>query len=147
MLNLNQLAQFLAIARSGSLVAAAEELGVSSAALSKSLSTLERQLGTRLFDRVGRGLQLTRMGQQLTGQAAELLGHADRLSSDLRRSADGSAGALNVGCGPAALQGPVAGLINKLLERPPCVQLRIESDSTRNLLLKLRQSLCIGAWP
>jgi DNA-binding transcriptional LysR family regulator len=139
MLNLNQLAQFLRIARTGSVTAAAEELGLSAAALSKSLAALERQLGTKLFDRVGRGLQLTRVGQRLVDQAAELLGHVDRLRADLRTSTDGSGGTLAVGCGPAALQGPVGTLVRELVEAPPRVRLHIESGSTTNLLEKLRQ--------
>lgn len=147
MLNLNQLAQFLSIARTGSLAAASEEIGVSSAALSKSLAALERQLGTKLFDRVGRGLQLTRVGENLVDQAAELLGHVDRLSADLRTSADGSAGTLVIGCGPAALQGPVSRLVRRLMEGASQLQpqagtqlsVRIQSGSTSDLLEHLRQ--------
>jgi carbon-monoxide dehydrogenase medium subunit len=99
MLQLNQLAQFLSIARTGSLAAAAVELNVSPAALSKSLASLEKQLGARLFDRVGRGLQLTPAGEVFSGETAELLGHADAVATRFQATAGGAAGCVTIGCG------------------------------------------------
>lgn len=139
MLNLNQLAQFLSVARTENLTLAADELNVSTAALSKSLANLERQIGARLFDRVGRGLQLTGLGTALVGQASELLGHADAVSATITRSAEGSMGHVRVGTGPAALSGLVTDLVKFSVTTYPGIRLEIESGRTKELLLGLRQ--------
>ena len=60
---LRALQYFLAAAESGSLSAAARELGVSLAAVAKLVSALERDLGSALFDRTPRGLALTSDGE------------------------------------------------------------------------------------
>ncbi len=59
------LEQFLAVADSGSLVAASEQLMVTQPTLSYGLKKLETQLGVRLFDRTPRGVRLTRYGETL----------------------------------------------------------------------------------
>lgn len=60
---LNGLKAFEAAARHGSFVRAAEELGVTSAAVSQQVKALERYLGRMLFVRLGNGLALTDAGQ------------------------------------------------------------------------------------
>lgn len=60
-----QLRSFLAIARAGSLRAAAEKLQISQPALSKQLQRLERAIDAPLFRRHGRGMALTEVGQEL----------------------------------------------------------------------------------
>ena len=139
MLNLNQLAQFLSIVRTGSLSAATDELGITSAALSKNLAALERQLEVKLFDRVGRGLQLTAVGVEFAEQVTELLGHAHAVSSHLEASTKGAVGRLRIGSGPAALQGPLSDVVNLTVAANPGITLEIETGRTADLLRGLRQ--------
>jgi len=138
-LNLNQLAQFLSIARTESLTAAAEELDVTPAALSKSLANLEREIDARLFDRIGRGLQLTGTGALFADQVTELLGYAESVSASVKAFTEGSVGRVRIGSGPAALQGPVSALANLAVATYPGIALEIESGRTSELLLGLRQ--------
>jgi DNA-binding transcriptional LysR family regulator len=138
-LNLNQLAQFLSIVRAGSLSAATDELGITSAALSKSLAALERQLEVRLFDRVGRGLQLTAVGAEFAEQVTELLGHAHTVYKQIQTSAEGTVGRLRIGSGPAALQGPLTEVVNLIVAANPGITLEIETGRTADLLRGLRQ--------
>src|SRR5262245_25961934 len=58
------LAAFEAAARHGSFERAAEELSVSQSAVSHRVRTLEKQLDTRLFERLDRGVQLTLAGRE-----------------------------------------------------------------------------------
>lgn len=62
---------FLAVARNGSLRAAAEQLGGTHATLRRQVEALETQLGTQLFRRGADGLSLTASGQRLLPQALE----------------------------------------------------------------------------
>ncbi len=61
--SLRAIIYFVAIARCGSLTAAADELGISKSALGKSLSKLEQRLATQLFHRSTRKISLTTEGE------------------------------------------------------------------------------------
>ena len=67
------LTAFLAVAESGSLSTAAERLFLTQPAVSKRIAQLEQQLGTRLFDRVGRRIRLTEAGEALLPRARQVL--------------------------------------------------------------------------
>ena len=56
---------FLSVAKMGSLTAAAEAHGLSQSTLSRQMSSLEAQLELTLFERIGRGIQVTTAGHQL----------------------------------------------------------------------------------
>jgi DNA-binding transcriptional LysR family regulator len=72
-ISIKQLRVFFQIAQSGSLSLAAEHLFVSKAAVSLSLTELEKHLGHRLFDRVNQRLHINHQGEQLLPLADELL--------------------------------------------------------------------------
>jgi LysR family transcriptional regulator, low CO2-responsive transcriptional regulator len=73
MLDLYKLALFVRVAALGSLSKAASELTMSQPAISQHMATLEQQLGTALFVRSRRGVQLTMAGQKLLGYAEAML--------------------------------------------------------------------------
>jgi DNA-binding transcriptional LysR family regulator len=79
---LRQLEVFLAVARLGSVSRAARELGLSQSAASSSLADLERQFDVRLFDRIGKRLQLGELGAAMRARAEAVLDQA----RDLERS-------------------------------------------------------------
>lgn len=64
----NMARAFLVTAEEGSLTAAARELGLTQPTLSRQVAGLEEELGVTLFERVGRGLELTPSGAELLGQ-------------------------------------------------------------------------------
>jgi len=78
---LRQLEVFLAVARTGSVSRAGQELGLSQSATSSSLADLERQFDLQLFDRMGKRLRLSARGAGLRAQAEAVL----ELASDLER--------------------------------------------------------------
>jgi DNA-binding transcriptional LysR family regulator len=82
---LNELFVFGVAARSGNFSKAARELGMTQSAVSHHIASLEAILGTRLFDRIWRGIALTQAGrelQQATGCAFPVL--ADGLAAAIR---------------------------------------------------------------
>lgn len=64
---------FVEVARSGSFSIAAQNLFITQSAVSKRIAQLESQLDTRLFDRIGRGINLTEAGSTLFPQAEQIL--------------------------------------------------------------------------
>lgn len=85
MLDSDQLRIFLALVRTGNTVAAGRRLGIDHSTVSRRLSALEAELGTRLFDRSPRGLAPTEA-------AASLIGHAERIERELIAAIDSVAG-------------------------------------------------------
>src|SRR5207244_12889215 len=69
---LRQFEVFLAVAKAGSFRAAAEAMHLSQPALSQHVAEMERELGTRLFDRLGRKVALTEAGRVLEEHAHRL---------------------------------------------------------------------------
>ncbi|WP_106477211.1 LysR family transcriptional regulator [Phytohalomonas tamaricis] len=64
---------FLAVVDSGSFSQAAEALFLTQPAVSKRIAVLENQIGSRLFDRIGRGIGLTEAGRMLLPRARQIL--------------------------------------------------------------------------
>lgn len=86
---------FLAVARSGTLTAAAADLGVGVATLHRHLAAFEAELGSALFEKGPRGYQLTHVGEALLPQAEEveeavlaatrtIVGHDQQASGEVR---------------------------------------------------------------
>ena len=85
---LNQLASFLAVAREGSVSAAAEKLYVTQPSISAAVSALSRELGVDLTERVGRGVGLTAAGNAFRPYAADVLGLVEQGRQAAREAAD-----------------------------------------------------------
>ncbi|CAO3420586.1 LysR substrate-binding domain-containing protein [Azospirillum doebereinerae] len=81
-LPLTALAAFEAAARCGSMTGAAAEIGLTHGAISRQVGDLEKQLGTRLFERTPRGLVLTHAGRDL---ARACTGGLGRMTEALER--------------------------------------------------------------
>ena len=79
--SLRQLEVFLAVARVGSVSGAGEALAMSQSAVSGALADLERQFGLQLFDRIGKRLRLSELGQSVRAQAEGVLDRASELEA------------------------------------------------------------------
>lgn len=83
MLSLTHLRVLEAVARHGSVTAAAKELHYSQPSVSHHLSRLEADTGAKLIQRVGRGIRLTPEGELLAQRATEILGRLNAASVEL----------------------------------------------------------------
>jgi molybdate transport repressor ModE-like protein len=72
-----------AVARHGSVTAAARELNYSQPSVSHHLARLEAETGAQLLQRAGRGIRLTQAGQLLADRAAEIIGRIDAAEAEL----------------------------------------------------------------
>jgi DNA-binding transcriptional LysR family regulator len=97
--SLGALRAFEAVARLGSLVAAAAELNVTHGAVSKQVQALEHELGVPLFERRNRGLFLTLDGQWLAERISVTFGQLEQTIGDFR-ARKSPAGPLTVSCEP-----------------------------------------------
>ena len=102
-MQLESLEAFLAVARYGSITSAARALGFTQSAVSRQVATLEEQTGTRLFDRLARGVALTDEGRGLLPHAEAVTGRLATVRRDLDALRGLGAGRLRVGAFPTAL--------------------------------------------
>ncbi len=93
MLDVTRLRVLDAVARHGSVTAAAKELHYSQPSVSHHLARLEAETGAQLLQRVGRGIRLTPAGQLLADRAAEILGRIDAADAELSAHVGLTAGA------------------------------------------------------
>ena len=100
-MTLVQLKHLIALAESGSFSRAAESQFLTQPALSRSIRTLEDELGQALFDRIGRHSELTPFGREVLARARQVVLDADDLLDSGRRMAAGEVGVLRIGMGSA----------------------------------------------
>jgi DNA-binding transcriptional LysR family regulator len=130
---------FLKVAELGSLTKAALALAAPPAVVSRHVSQLERQCGTRLFQRTGRGVVLSEFGRSLLPQITALLAQAERLADEIRTQGEVPMGEVSVGLLPSTvpmLTGPLARAVR---ERMPRVRLRLVEGASAPLDEQLRE--------
>lgn len=88
---------FLLVAERGSFSGAAEALHLTQPAVSKRIAALEKQLGDRLFDRIGRCVTLTEAGRALLPHARAISGHLRRARQSISDLSGDVAGGLQLG--------------------------------------------------
>ena len=92
-----QLRSFLAVVRTGSVTAAAEELVVSQPSVSAAVSALTKELGVDLTERVGRNVRPSPAGRAFAAYAADVIGLLDQGARAAREAADKTAAELRIG--------------------------------------------------
>ena len=85
-MTLDQLRIFVEVAERGHVTRAAEALGMSQSAASAAIAALESTYQVKLFDRVGRGIQLTETGRTFLREARAVLDRASMARSVLAGS-------------------------------------------------------------
>jgi DNA-binding transcriptional LysR family regulator len=88
---------FLSVRRHLNLTRAAEELYLSQPAVSRRLERLEKSLGVKLFERLGKTMRITDVGEDLAAEAATLVGAFERVAETMRARRAGQRGRLRVG--------------------------------------------------
>ena len=102
-LDVSRLRVLVAIARTGSVTAAAKELHYSQPSVSHHLARLEAETGAQLVRRAGRGIRLTEAGRMLAERGAEILGRLDAAEAELSAHVGLSQGRVRLAAFPSAL--------------------------------------------
>ena len=122
---LRQLRAFVAVAEEGSIARAAQRLHLTGSALSMLIASLEGELGTRLFERTTRRLQLTDAGRELLPAIGEVFHHLDSALSDLRESTQRRDTQLRIAASPLLAATLLPGVMAGFRERYPAVRLKL----------------------
>jgi len=110
-LDWDHLRVFLVAMRTGSFRKAAEQLGVNHGTVHRAVSALERDLGTRVFDRTTGGLQLTQSGESLIGPAEEMETQVSSIARKLSGLDHKPSGVIRLSLPPALSHGLLSDML------------------------------------
>src|SRR6266700_2874338 len=124
-MDLRRLRTFVAVAELGTVSKAALHLHISQSALSRQISDLEQELRVGLFDRVGRRLVLTAIGEELLGDCRIVLGQVRSLGERAELLCRGDSGVLKVAASPQMIESVLSTFLPRYAVRFPNVQVRL----------------------
>ncbi|MFN2353187.1 MAG: LysR family transcriptional regulator [Desulfopila sp.] len=132
---------FLAVARLGSIGAAARNEHIAASAASRRISDLERELGIVLIARTPAGTHPTPAGQAFAQHCEQLLNKYAEVRADLKRFAEGEAGELRLAAIPRALAGVLPFLIAQFKKDNPDVHVTVQEIFSRQGVRFLREDV------
>src|SRR5690349_15842716 len=138
MLDINRLRVIDAVARHGSVTAAAKELHYSQPSVTHHLSRLEAETGAQLLQRVGRGIRLTPAGQLLADRAAEIIGRIDAAGAELSAHVGLTAGRVRLAGFSSAVGSLVPPAVAALAGRHPGLQVTLTDTHPHEAIDLLR---------
>lgn len=132
-MDLRQLRYFIALTEHRSFVRAADAMGITQPAFSRSIQGLEQEFGCILVDRGNKDLRPTPEGQVVLQHALRLVQGAAQLSSEVLEMTKLDAGELRFGCGPAPAAYLVPEAVAQFLTAHPKVRTCFEVDNWERL--------------
>lgn len=128
---------FLEVAETGSLSAAARNLGQSQPTLGRQIRAAEAALGAVLFIRVARGLELTEAGASLVPAARAMKQAAASLQLTALGKSDAVAGTIRITASQMVSQYVLPLMLARLRQQEPLIQIElVPSDTSENLLFR-----------
>lgn len=149
-MRLEQLQYLVAVAEAGSISVAAERLHITQPSLSQAISSLERELGIRLFTRSRGGTRLSEAGGPVLQKAREVLWKVDELVDEANRRASTLMGHLTVAVIPSLALTLLPPVLASFKRRFPHVHLSLKevgSFTIREMLSDGRADLGLVAVP
>ena len=138
MLDVTRLRVLVAVARHGSVTAAARALNYAQPSVSHHLSRLEAETGALLTQRAGRGVRLTDAGRLLAERAEEILGRLDAAENELAAHVGLRAGRIRLAAFPSALSTLVPMAAARLEAENPGLDLTLAEAEPPEALRMLR---------
>jgi len=132
-MTLDQLRIFVAVADRGHVTHAATLLGITQSAASAAIAALERRYGVKLFDRVGRGIQLTESGRRFVPEARAVVDRASAAKSVLEELAGGMTGRVLIAASQTIASYWLPRRLTAFHAANPGVQLNVVVRNTREV--------------
>jgi len=138
-MNLDPLRTLSVLAETGSLAATARQLHLTPAAVHKQLKQIEYELGVRLYEKAGRGIQLSAAAQVLLPYAKSVLAQVEAGKLAIEEWRGLRRGVVRVGSGPTLSSHWLPQLLRRFRARFPEVRLTVETGASDELLTSARQ--------
>ena len=149
-LDTRQVQMFCVLARTGSFTQTAREVHVTQSGVSHAMKALERDVGCRLLDRLGKKVVLTQAGEQLLHHALKILHEMESAREALTHLGKWGRGRLRLGASTTACQHIIPSVMREFKESFPEHAISIEPGDTPeivNLLLRQRIDLALSLEP
>jgi DNA-binding transcriptional LysR family regulator len=138
MLDVTRLRVLVAVARYGSVTAAAQALNYAQPSISHHIARLEAETGARLLQRAGRGVRLTDAGRLLAERAEEIIGRLDAAENELAAHVGLRQGRVRLASFPSALGTIVPAAAARLEAESPGMDLTLAEAEPPEALRMLR---------
>jgi DNA-binding transcriptional LysR family regulator len=138
MLDVTRLKVLVAVARHGSVTAAARALNYAQPSVSHHIARLEAETGTQLLERVGRGIRLTEAGRLLAERAEEIIGRLDSAEAELAAHVGLRQGRVRLAAFPSALGTLVPAAAARLAAETPGLEFMLTEAEPPEALRMLR---------
>jgi len=138
-MDLRQMRYFLAVAEERHVGRAAERLHMAQPPLSRQIQALEEELGTRLFLRTPKGVELTEAGEALLDEVPNLLALAQRAAERTRMAGQGLVGRLDVGLFGSGVLDVIPRLLARFHAARPQVKIVLHNMTKGEQLQALRE--------
>lgn len=139
-LNLDQLHTFVEVVERGSFSAAAEQLDLTQPAVSLQVRHLEKRLGVRLIERVGRRARPTPAGAELLAHARKIAAAVDAAEESLAPYASGTLGRVRIGTGATACIHFLPAVLRDLRRRFPRLEIVIATGNATEVLRQIEDN-------
>ena len=136
--NLITLQMFLTVSRTGSIAQASEIENVAASAISKRISDLEEQIGTQLFYRQTRGVELTPAGHQLARHSSNILQLVDQMESQMLDFSSGAKGSVRIAANTSAITQFLPEDLADFVEQYPDVRIDLSELTSDEILSAVR---------
>lgn len=133
-LNLDYLRTFLDVIELGSFSAAAERLELTQPAVSLQVRQLEKRLGIRLIERIGRKARPTAAGAELAGYAGQIDALVSTALDGMARHATGAVGRVRIGTGATACIFLLPPILRDLRRRFPTLEITVSTGNTADIV-------------
>jgi DNA-binding transcriptional LysR family regulator len=146
-LKLHDLRVLISVVQAGSMGKAAERLGTSQPAISRTIADLEHALGVRLLDRSPRGIEATPYGRAIINRGIAAFDELRQGVKDIEFLADPTTGEVRIGASIAAAVGFVCAVIDRLSRRYPRLVfevLDVDTDTATRALEERKVDLVIA---
>jgi DNA-binding transcriptional LysR family regulator len=124
---------FVKVAELGSVSRAAVAADVPQSVVSRHIAQLERDAGSPLFRRTGRGVVLTELGQQLYPRIKRLIAESESFADEVRASRGVPVGDVRLGLLPSTVPALAGPLYQRVLKQFPQVRLHLMEGSSSQL--------------
>lgn len=124
---------FRSVAQNLSFTKAAQELYISQPAISKHIQELESRYETRLFDRRGNHISLTKSGRILLSHCEKIINAYHRLDFDMHALLHHTTGVLRIGASTTISQYELPEILAQFVKEYPQVELSVLSDNSREI--------------
>jgi DNA-binding transcriptional LysR family regulator len=149
-ITLTQLHSFLAVFRTGSVTAAADELIVTQPSVSAAVTALSRELGVGLTERVGRSIRPSPAGEAFAPYAADVIGLLEQGGRAAREAAEAAGKELRIGAVTTAGEHIVPSLIEPFSASHPEIALSMDVGNRQRVFERVRShrtDVAIGGRP